>query len=155
MTANREVYMVALPKGIYTEDSIPKEIMSLLEARGKNFIEDIELQYEASRVSEKFNCVITDNFDVKEIDTDVLVVGNNLICGNADEWLLKYLKNPYLQTMYDLNNHKNVSANSINNIPVPLSLAENTDIEDDDIIEGFNLTDAEVIKMGLILEDLQ
>lgn len=155
MTANREVYMVALPKGIYTEDSIPKEIMSLLEARGKNFIEDIELQYEASRVSEKFNCVITDNFEVKEIDTDVLVVSNNLICGNADEWLLKYLKNPYLQTMYDLNNHKNVSANSINNIPVPLNLAENTDIEDDDIIDGFNLTDAEVIKMGLILEDLQ
>lgn len=154
MTANRQTYMIALPKGIYTEDSLPKEIMSLLEARGKNFIEDIELQYEASRIREKFNCVITDELEIKEVDTDVLVVGNNLICGNADKWLLDYLKNPYLQTMYDLNNHKNVSANSINNIPVPLNLV-GTDIEDNDIIEEFKLTDAEVIKIELILEDLQ
>lgn len=154
MTANRQAYMIALPKGIYTENSLPKEIMSLLEARGKNFIEDIELQYEASRIREKFNCVITDELEIKEVDADVLVVGNNLICGNADKWLLDYLKNPYLQTMYDLNNHTNVSANSINSIPVPLNLV-GTDIEDDDIIEEFKLTDAEVIKIELILEDLQ
>lgn len=152
-TYNSTEYIIALPKGIYTEDSIPSEIMKLLESRGKRDISDIELQYEADRINDAKNYMITDCLNMHSIENKSLVVGNNTVYGFADDWIINYLKNPIIQMLYSVCSTK-YGASSINNIPVPLKLAENADISNDDIVREFGLTDIEVIKLGT-MEELQ